>query len=122
MTESPDMNGAATVQHLEQVRAAYPGKRILLFWDCACRHNGPLVRELLAANSRLEMLQFPVAAPDLNPQAHVWKATHRAISHNHARRRLPELADNFTTHLGTRRFMSSFLDRHGFSALRPRFT
>ena len=30
---------------------------------------------VLAANPRLEIVQFPVAAPELNPQEHVWKAT-----------------------------------------------
>ncbi len=122
VTESPDMNGAATVQHLERVLAAYPGQRILLLWDRASWHKGPLVRELLAANPRLEVLYFPVASPDLNPQEHVWKATRRAVSHNHARRRLPELADKFAAHLRTQTFHSSFLDRYGFNALRPRFT
>lgn len=122
VTESPDMNGAATVQHLEHVLAAYPGQRILLLWDRASWHKGPLVRELLAANPRLEVMSFPVASPDLNPQEHVWKATRRAVSHNHAQRRLPELANRFATHLATQTFPSSFLDRYGFNALRPRFT
>jgi transposase len=121
VTEASAMNGAATVQHLEQVLAAYPGKRILLFWDRASWHKGPLVREWLAANPRLETIAFPVASPDLNPQEHVWKATRRAISHNHARRHLPELADKFATHLRTQTFRSSFLDRYGFNALCPRF-
>ena len=81
-----------------------------------------LVREWLAAHPWLETIEFPVASPDLNPQEHVWKATRRAISHNHARRRLPELADKFAMHLRTQTFSSSFLDRYGFNALRPRFT
>lgn len=122
VTESPDLNGGATVQHLEHVLAAYPGKRILLFWDRASWHKGQLVREWLAAHPWLETIEFPVASPDLNPQEHVWKATRRAISHNHARRRLPELTDKFAMHLRTQTFSSSFLDRYGFNALRPRFT
>jgi transposase len=68
VTESSAMNGAATVQHLEHVRAAYPGHRILLFWDHASWHKDPLVREWLAANPRLKTIAFPVASPDLNPQ------------------------------------------------------
>jgi transposase len=83
VTESPDMNGAVTVEHLTQVLGRYPGRPILLLLDRASWHKGPLVRELLAANPRLELMYFPVAAPDLNPQEHVWKATRRAISHNH---------------------------------------
>ena len=122
VTEASDLNGATTVQHLEQVLAAYPEQNILLFWDRASWHKGPLVRELLAANPRLEVISFPVASPDLNPQEHVWKATRRAVSHNHIQRRLPELADRFAAHLRTQTFPSSFLDRYGFNALRPRFT
>ena len=121
VTESPDMTGTATVQHLAQVLAAYPGQRILLFWDRAPWHKGPLVRQLLADNPRLEVMLFPVASPDLNPQEHVWKATRRAISHNHGRRHLSDLAASFATHLRTHTFYSSFLDRYGFNALRPRF-
>jgi len=121
VTESPDMNGAATVEHLTYVLAAYPGRSILLFLDRASWHKGPLVREFLAANPRLEIMYFPVAAPDLNPQEHVWKATRRAISHNHGRRRLPELADKFAVHLKAHTFRSSFLDCYGYTAIRPRF-
>jgi transposase len=94
----------------------------VLFLDRASWYRGPLVCEFLTANPRLEIMYFPVAAPDLNPQEHVWKATRRAISHNHDRRRLPELADKFAAHLKRQTFRSSFLDRYGYSAIRPRFT
>jgi len=47
---------------------------------------------------RLEIMYSPVAAPDLNPQEHVWKAVRRAVSHNHVTPRLPELADRFEQH------------------------
>jgi transposase len=122
VTESPDMNGAATVEHLTHVLAAYPERSILLFLDRASWHKGPLMCGFLAANPRLVIMYFPVAAPDLNPQEHVWKATRRAISHNHGRRRLPELADKFAAHLKAQTFRSSFLDRYGYNAIRPRFT
>ena len=122
VTESTDMNGAATVEHLTQILEAYPGRPILLLWDRASWHKGPLVREFLAANPRLELMYFPVAAPDLNPQEHVWKATRRAISHNHGRPRLPVLAAEFAANLMARTFRSSFLDRYGYNAIRPRFT
>jgi transposase len=121
VTQSPDMNGTATVEHLTQVLAVYSGCSILLFLDRATWHKGARVREFLAANPRLEVIYFPVAAPDLNPQEHVWKATRRATSHNHGRRRLPELADKFAAHLKTQTFRSAFLDRYGYNAIRPRF-
>jgi transposase len=72
---SPVMNGAATALHLRQVLAAIPERPILLLWDHAPWHQGPLVRALLAENPRLEILPLPVAAPEMNPQEQVWKAT-----------------------------------------------
>lgn len=122
VTQASTMTGATTVQHLEQILAAYPQRNILLFWDRAPWHKGAQVREFLAANPRLEVMNFPVAAPDLNPQEHVWKATRSAVSHNHSQRRLPELADQFAAHLSTQTFRSSFLDRYGFTAIRAMFT
>jgi hypothetical protein len=81
----------------------------------------PPIREVLEANPRLAVMHFPVAAPDLNPQEHVWKATRRAISHNHTILRLPELANQFESHLNSSLFESSFLDYYGFNAISPMF-
>jgi transposase len=64
---------------------------------------------------------LPTAAPDLNPQEHVWKATRRAISHNHLTPRLPDLADRFEHHLTSNTFESSFLDRYGYNSICPMF-
>jgi transposase len=122
VTESPHMNGAATVEHLAQVLDAYPERPILLFWDRATWHKGPLVREFLDAHPRLEVMHFPVAAPDLNPQEHIWKAARQAISHNHTQRRLSDLASKFITYLNTHSFHCSFLDSYGYNAIRARFT
>lgn len=121
VTASPVMNGIVTVEHLTKVLETYPERPILLLWDRAPWHKSKPVREFLAANPRLEVMHFPVAAPDLNPQEHVWKATRRAISHNHGQRRLPDLADKFAAHLKKQTFHSSFLDRYGYTAIRPRF-
>jgi hypothetical protein len=108
------MNAAATAQHLQQILQAIPEVPILLLWDRGPWHFGPPIREVLGANPRLEVMHFPVAAPDLNPQEHVWKATRRAISHNHTIPRLPELADRFENHLNSTLFESSFLGHYGF--------
>jgi transposase len=77
------MNGATTSEYLKQVLDAVPEVPILLLWDRAPWHFGPPIREVVAANPRLEVRHFPVASPDLNPQEQVWKATRRAVSHNH---------------------------------------
>jgi transposase len=115
------MNAEVTAQHLHQILDAFPERPILLLWDRAPWHSGQSIRDVLAANPRLEILRLPVAAPDLNPQGHVWKATRRAVSHNHTLRRLPELADEIRTHLTTQTFKTTFLDRYGFNIIHPMF-
>jgi hypothetical protein len=69
----------------------------------------------------LETARFLIAAPELNPQEHVWTAVRRAVSHNHTHRRLPELADRVERHLTTETFGSSLLDHYGLDAIYPMF-
>lgn len=64
-------------------------------------------------------MEYPVAAPELNPQEQVWKHTRRAVSHNHITPRLPKLADDFEKHLLSNSFESSFLDRYGYNLVCP---
>jgi transposase len=118
---SEHFNAATTARHLQQLLDAYPDRPILLLWDRAKWHQGKPIRELLAANPRLEIMLLPVASPDLNPQEQVWKLTRRAVSHNHLIPKLPDLADKFEQHLKSHSFQSSFLDRYGYSALCPMF-
>jgi transposase len=108
------MNAAATALFLSLLLAAYPGVPILLLWDRATWHRGPQITRILQANPRLEILWFPPGSPELNPQEHVWKATREAVSHNHNRPKLPELAEAFETHLTDTRFPCPLLDKHGY--------
>lgn len=119
--QATTMDSQTTAQHLGQILDAFPEGPILLLWDRAPWHFGQPVRDVLEANPRLEVMYFPVASPDLNPQEHVWKATRRAVSHNHMLPRLPELADRFERHLATNTFESPFLDRYGFNTICPMF-
>jgi transposase len=121
VTRSVVMNSAATALHLEAILKAIPDRPILLLWDRAPWHRGAAVRALLAAHPRLEIMVLPVAAPDVNPQEHVWKATRRAVSHNHRCRDLTTLADRFEVHLTSHTFPCSLLDCYGFNAIRPMF-
>ena len=121
VTRSETMNAVASAQHLEDILAVIPDVPILLFWDRAPWHYGQAIKDVLAANPRLGIEYFPVAAPDLNPQEQVWKATRQAISHNHVLSCLPELAANFETHLTANTFPSSFLQRYGYDTLCPMF-
>ena len=111
-TREPQMNGEATARHLDKVLETYPAVPILLLWDRAKWHGGPAVRAVLEANPRLELMRFPTAAPDLNPQEMVWKATRAVISHNHDQRQLSSLADRFEQHLASTTFCYSVLEKY----------
>lgn len=119
VTRSPVFNAEVSAQHLQQVLDAFPGRPILFFWDRAPWHRGEPIRRILVANPRLEIMEYPVAAPELNPQEQVWKHTRRAVSHNHITPRLPKLADDFEKHLLSNPFESSFLDRYGYNLVCP---
>lgn len=121
VTQASKMNAQTTALHLQQILDTLPDVPILLLWDRAPWHRGQAIRDVLSANPRMETMRFPVAAPELNPQEHVWKATRRAISHNHKVYRLPDLVDRFEHHLATGTFESSFLDRYGLNVICPMF-
>ena len=74
----------------------------------------------LVIPKNIRLLRLPPYASELNPQEHVWKATRRAVSHNHTQRRLPGLAKRFKDHLTASTFRSSFLDRYGWNLVCPR--
>lgn len=121
VTRTETMNSSTTANHLESVLAAYPQKPLLLLWDRAKWHGGEAVKQVLATNPRLEVMKLPVAAPELNPQERVWKATRRAVSHNHQFVKLPSLIDEFEAHLKENSFPTSTLKFHGYYSLRPMF-
>lgn len=115
------LNAAATAAYLKEILAAIPEKPILLLWDRGPCHSGPPIRELLAANPRMETLALPVASPELNPQEHVWKAARQAVSHNHNIPQLAGLTERFEGYLNRSTFPSSLLDHYGFNAISPMF-
>lgn len=119
VTRSPVFNAQVSAEHLQQVLDTFPAQPIMLFWDRAPWHRGEPIRRVLAANPRLEIIEFPVAAPELNPQEQVWKQTRRAISHNHLTPKLPQLADDFEQYLRAHTFTSAFLDRYGYHLVCP---
>lgn len=115
------MNAQVSALFLNRVLLAYPACPILLLWDRAPWHRGAPIREIQKANPRLEILWLPPGSPELNPQEHVWKAAREAVSHNHSRPKLSELAATFETHLTTSRFACSLLEKHGYDLLCTRF-
>ena len=118
---SDSMNAEVSAQHLEMLLDANPHVPILLFWDRAPWHRGKPIDQVLEEHPRLEIIFFPAAAPDLNPQEHVWKAVRKEVSHNHLEARLPELADRFLGKLTSSTFHSSFLHKYGYNAICPMF-
>lgn len=82
---------------------------ILLLLDRAPWHYGE-VTDLIEHTERLQVVYFPPACPDLNPQEHVWKCTRDAISHNHTYRQFQALIDDFEEHLNQTLFTTTFMD------------
>ena len=115
------MNAEVSAQYLELCLEANPDVPILLLWDRAPWHRGKSIDKVLEENPRLEIIFFPPASPDLNPQEHVWKAVRKVVSHNHLEVRLPKLAERFLSKLNSSTFKSSFLDKYAYSAICPMF-
>ena len=111
------MNAEISAQYLEMILKTNPDVPIILFWDRAPWHRGKPIDKVLEDNPRLEIIFFPTASPDLNPQEHVWKAVRKEVSHNHLEARLPELANRFLDKLNSTIFKSSFLHQYGYSAI-----
>lgn len=119
---SPQMNGDVSALFLLRLLETYPHQPILLLWDRATWHRGKPIQQILQAHPRLEIFYLPPAAPDLNPQEQVWKATRQAISHNHRHTKLARLADAFEHHLTSTRFACSLLDKFDYPSLSTMFT
>lgn len=115
------MNAEVSAQYLQMILEKNPQVPILLFWDRAPWHRGKPIDKVLAEHPRLEIIFFPTASPNLNPQEHVWKAVRKKVSHNHLEAHLPELADHFLNKLNSGIFNDTFLERYGYNAICPIF-
>jgi len=107
VTRTEKMNSKATAVHHKEVLQTYPEVPLLIFGDRATWHCGETVRQVFGDNPRLEVIKLPVAAPDLNPQEHVWKAARSA--------------GEFQDFLSSNSFPSSLLDAYGYNSIRPLF-
>lgn len=115
------LNSETTAFYLNCVLETYPDVPLLYFWDRAPWHRGAAIERMLQANPRLEIIWYPVASPELNPQEQVWKAARRKVSHNHAQAQLNPLADQFENYLSSTRFASSLLGTYGYNSIRAMF-
>lgn len=111
------MNAETSALFLHKLATAFPEQDILLLWDRAPWHRGPEIDAALETHPNLEILYLPTAAPDLNPQEHVWKSARVAVSHNHSQRKLDALADQFEDFLKSNSFPCPLLDKYGYNYL-----
>lgn len=107
----PKMDGENTVHFLKHLLTCIPKRHILLLWDRATWHKG-IARRFVEAHERLEMIYFPPACPDLNPQEHVWKLTRDAVGHLHDYPHLSDLRYAFQTHLENTLFTFDWIDKY----------
>lgn len=105
-----DTTSEMTANFLMLLLMLYP-QPILLLLDRAPWHFGE-VTDLLKQTGRLQVVFFPVACPDLNPQEHVWERARDAISHNHTYRQFQLLIDDFETYLNETVFSTDFMDAY----------
>ncbi len=80
---APDQTTEMSADFVRLLLLLFPTQPILLLLDGAPWHPGPALDEVLAENPRLELMYFPPACPQLNPQEPVWERTRDAVSHNH---------------------------------------
>ena len=105
-----DTISEVTTNFLMLLLMLYP-QPILLLLDRAPWHFGE-VTDLIKQTDRLQVIFFPPACPDLNPQEHVWERTRDAISHNHTYRQFQPLIDDFETYLNETVFSTDFMDAY----------
>ena len=95
----------------------FPTQPILLLLDRASWHFGPDIDQLLAENDRLQLMYFPPACPQLNPQEHIWEQARDAIGHNHTFAHFDTLIDAFDTYLNETPFDICFMEKYAPSIL-----
>ena len=110
---APEQTTAITTDFLRLLLLLFPTQPILLLLDRAPWHHGAVLTALLAEIERLELLYFPPACPDLNPQEHVWERARDAISHNHTYPKFGQLVSDFDLYLNVTPFETNFIQRYG---------
>jgi transposase len=110
---APEQTTDVTADFIRLVLVLFSTQAILLLLDRAPWHSGPAIDLLLEENPRLELMYFPPACPDLNPQEHVWEQAREAISHNHTCPVFDRLIDAFETFLVETPFQTDFMQHYG---------
>lgn len=98
-----------TCDVLGQLRKAYPTQKLFLIWDKAPWHKGSKSQQFIKEDGNIETLYFPRAAPEENPQEHVWKSGRSKITHNEFIDDIDQATDKFVAYLNHTKFHYSFL-------------
>ncbi|MBU1062509.1 MAG: IS630 family transposase [Candidatus Omnitrophica bacterium] len=102
-----------TYEVLGELRKIYPNQKLLIFWDKAPWHKGSKAQQFIKEDGNIETFDFPRAAPEENPQEHVWKSGRSKVTHNEFIKDINQATDEFIGYLNETKFNYSFL---GFSA------
>lgn len=97
-----------TYEVLGQLRRIYPTQKLFLIWDKAPWHKGSRARQFIKEDGKIETFDFPRAAPELNPQEHVWKNGRSRVSHNRFIENIDLATDEFVGYLNSTTFNYSF--------------
>ncbi len=92
-----------------KLRKIYPEQKILLIWDKAPWHKGSKAQEFIKQDGKIDTIEFPRAAPEENPQEHVWKNGRSKITHNKYIMDINKTTDEFINYLNETEFHYSFL-------------
>lgn len=98
-----------TYDVLGQLRKIYPTEKLFIIWDKAPWHKGSKAQQFIKEDGDIETLDFPRAAPDENPQEHIWKNGRSKITHNEFIDDIDQTADKFVKYLNETKFNYSFL-------------
>lgn len=93
-----------TADILPKLRECYPTKKLLIVWDKAGWHKGREAQKVIQADGNIETIYFPSAAPEENPQEHVWKKGRSQITHNVFIPDIDIAIDNFVSYLNNTLF------------------
>jgi transposase len=102
-------NMYVTAEILPKLRTIYPNKKILLIWDKAGWHKGIEAQKVIQADGNIDTLYFPSAAPEENPQEHVWKKGRSQITHNVFIQNIDAATDDFVSYLNRTTFPYALL-------------
>jgi transposase len=108
----PEQTGQTTADFVRMLLVLFPTQPLVLPLDRAPWHHGMAIDQLLADNSRLELVYFPPACPELNPQEHVWEQAREAVGHNHAYTRFEPLIERFDAFLNETPFNTDFITHY----------